>query len=188
MRESHGGLARQGVRPGWMFCAARECQVLAGTIALKGVRPTDVRPILCAGVPPVANELERYVLEGLIARSEREIEERRSDAIIFGSGSRLAVRAARILGDRHAEPWTIPLLARELGTNRFRLTTEFREALGVTVHQYLVQCRVEAAERLIQAGEKIEAAAYAVGFRSKKTLYSAFRKCRGTLPTAARDR
>jgi AraC-like DNA-binding protein len=165
-----------------MFCAVRECQVLAGTIVLGGVPVIDARAILCAGVPPVANDLERHVLEGLIARSQHEIEDRTSHPLVATPGAGFAVLAARILHDRHAEPWTIGLLAHELGTNRFRLTTEFRAALGLGVHEYLVQCRVEAAQPLIHAGAKIEAVAYAVGFRSKKTLYSAFKKVRGTLP------
>lgn len=65
--ESHDGLDRQGVRPSCMFRAVRECQVLAGTITLGDVRRGDMRAILSADVPPVANELERYVLAGLLA-------------------------------------------------------------------------------------------------------------------------
>jgi AraC-like DNA-binding protein len=171
-----------GVRSSWIFRAAREAQLLAGRIALDLIPPSDVRAILYNDIPAASNDLERYVLEGLIARSQREIENRSSHPFISRPTKCLAARAGRILRDRYAEHWTIGLLAHELGTNRLRLTTEFKAQFAVGVHQYLVRCRVEIAERLINAGEKIEGTAYAVGFRSKTTLYAAFKRVRGTLP------
>lgn len=70
------GLGQRGVRPDWMFCAARECQLLAGIIALSDPRSVDVHAALGAAVPAPASDVERFILESLIARSLREIENR----------------------------------------------------------------------------------------------------------------
>lgn len=178
-------IAKHGVRPTWMFYAAREAQILAGRIALRSaptaVDVVDVRSVLCGAIPPVANHVERFVLEGLIAVAQKELT--KPSLFSFSPDPNTLVgRAACILRDRYAEHWTISLLVHELGTNRFCLTKAFKSAFGVGLHEYLVECRVEAAEDRIQAGEKIETTAYAVGFRSKKTLYAAFRRVRGTSP------
>jgi AraC-like DNA-binding protein len=129
------------------------------------------------------NLLERYVLEGLIALALQQCH-RRAQASALTKTDTLAGRAATVLRDRFAEPWTIGRLAHELGTNRFQLTRDFKAAMGVGIHQYLVRCRVRAAEDRIRAGEKTEAAAVAVGFRSKKTLYAAYRRVRGVSLTS----
>lgn len=92
------------------------------------------------------------------------------------AGNSLAHKAARTLRERYAEPWTIRLLAKELATNRFCLTSEFKATHGVGVHAYLVACRLEAARRLVRNGEKVEVSARAVGFRSKKTLYNSIKR------------
>jgi AraC-like DNA-binding protein len=167
-----------------MFCAAREAQILAGRVAVSCVPPpVDVRAVLCEAIPPAANDVERYVLEGLIAVGQQAL---RKSLSRLPASDTLAGRAASILRDRYAEPWTIPRLVHELATNHFRLTTEFKTAFGVGLHEYLVRCRVQAAEDRIRAGEKIETTAYGVGFRSKKTLYGAFRRIRGRLPATSR--
>jgi AraC-like DNA-binding protein len=184
-----GGMAKShslGIRPDWLYCAVRECQVLAGVIAMSDEARLNVRARLCATIPPVANTLEHLVLEGLIAQSQRAIEHATSHSIAARTRSGVAAKAAYILRTRYTEHWTISRLARELGTNRFHLTTEFRQTHGCGVHHYLIRSRVDAAGRLIGGGVKIEAAAYAVGFHSKKTLYSTFRKIRGTAPSSAR--
>jgi AraC-like DNA-binding protein len=162
-----------------MYQAAKESQLVAGTIAFAGVTsPLEIRLVLTRAIPEPRNLLERYVLEGLIALALQECHRRTSQASASNTDT-LASRAASLLRDRFAEPWTIGRLAHELGTNRFRLTSEFKATMGVGIHRYLVRCRVPAAEDCIRAGDKIETAARAVGFRSKKTLYGAYRRVRG---------
>jgi AraC-like DNA-binding protein len=169
-----------GVRREWMFNAITQVQSLVCQVALADDRSIiDIRASLCAKIPCPDNVIERYVLEGLIATTEQEFLKRSRRSSVAFSPEPLAERAARILRERLAEPWTIPRLARELGTNRFTLTTEFHAAFGMGVHEHLVRIRVQAAEERFDAGEKTESAAHDVGFRSKTTLYQAYRRVMG---------
>jgi AraC-like DNA-binding protein len=164
-----------------MFEVARESQLLAGRIAVNACSgpPFDVRAALCAGLSAPANDLERYLLEGLIARAEQEFHRRCWLQSSDGTFGPIPARASSILRTRLSEPWTIATLARELFTNRVRLTTEFKEAFGVGVHHYLIECRIRAAEERLRRGQKVEAVCAEVGFRSKKTLYDAYKRVRG---------
>jgi len=168
-----------GVRPNWMSSAARESQLLAGSLALSDApHLIDVRAILSNSIPPVANELERHLLEAFIARAQQELERMSSNAAALCDPT-LAGRAAQILRDRYPEQWTIQRLARELATNRFDLTTEFKRRFDVGVHEYLVRLRVARAQDLLCGDSKVESVAHDVGFRSKKTLYDAHRRVTG---------
>jgi AraC-like DNA-binding protein len=171
----------RGIRRDWMFEAARESQLLAGRIAAdrSSPSPIEVRSSLCASLSEPANDLERYVLEGLIARALYELNQRPSRAFGDTTVDRVPARASSVLRHRFSEHWTIGRLAHELVTNRLRLTTEFKAAFGVGVHRYLIECRINAAEELLGKGEKVESASKEVGFHSKKTLYDAYKRVRG---------
>ena len=53
-------------------------------------------------------------------------------------------------------------------------------AFGVGVHHYLVRFRIHVAEQRLRSGpEKGEALARDVGFQSRKTLYTAYRRVTG---------
>ena len=163
-----------------MFKAARESQLVAGKIASSGVpSPLQIRLVLSRAIPAPCNLLEFYVLEGLIALARRDWHICASHGSTLGKTGTLAGRAATVLRDRFAEAWTITRLAHVLGTNRFQLTREFKATMGVGVHGYLVRCRVQSAEDRIRAGDKVETAARAVGFRGTKTLYAAYKRVRG---------
>src|SRR5262249_61862907 len=112
-----------GVRPEWMYEAACAAQRLAGSIWMDAEQAIDVRRTLVARTPPPVSAIEKQVLEGLIARAE--IERRKHIVVERSPSMSIAQRASAVLGERFTEHWTIPRLARALGTNRFALTTGF---------------------------------------------------------------
>jgi AraC-like DNA-binding protein len=176
-----------GVRREWMYAVACAAQRLAGRILVDSDRDFDIRRALIDSAPRPATAIERHVLEGLIAKAAHEMQQRwaHRDHV----RPELASRAASLLGRSYAEPWTIPRLARALGTNRFSLTTEFYRAFGMGVHEYLVRVRVKAVdERLRDGCDKLETIAGDVGFRSRKTLYDAYRRVTGAALTASSRR
>lgn len=100
--------------------------------------------------------------------------------------SHCVLRAAEIIKQRYQQPLTTSTLAAELGRDRSYLATLFRRETGQTLHRYITDVRLQdAAERILQ-GEKIEAVALQVGYRSKKSFYRQFRARTGLTPTAFR--
>lgn len=91
-------------------------------------------------------------------------------------------QAARLLVDRHDEPWTIPLLARTVGLNERKLKSGFRLVVGRTVHGHLEAARLEAAARMIQDGCRVIDAAVAVGYANPSHFARLFRRRFGAAP------
>lgn len=165
------------VRSEWMYRAATVAQGVACRILSNAIDTSEcVRAEILHAIDPPLTDVELYVLEGFIARAEREFEIARKRLTPTDTGSTVARRAAAILRERYAERWTLERLARELATNRYDLTRGFKAEFGIGVHRYLVNRRLQAAEDRIRAGEKVEAAALDVGFRSRKTFYDARRR------------
>ncbi|MDQ1131234.1 GlxA family transcriptional regulator [Microbacterium sp. SORGH_AS_0888] len=82
----------------------------------------------------------------------------------------LVHRAQDVLDDRFAERVPLELLAREVRASERTVTRAFVRALGMTPLRYQQLLRREHAERLIAAGESVEAAARAVGFDDARML------------------
>jgi AraC-like DNA-binding protein len=163
------------IRADWLFRIAQAAQTGVARIRFRELTSVDaVRSYLLNSAGPPQGPLEEYVLDGLMARAYHALRYAAGQEPAHSQRS-LVARAADLLEHRFTERWTIPRLAQELGTNRFSLVTDFKTAVGVGVHQYLLRIRVREANSLIAAGEKIEFAALAVGFSSKSGLYRAFR-------------
>jgi AraC-like DNA-binding protein len=62
----------------------------------------------------------------------------------------------------------------------------FQKLVGMSVHQYLTQVRLQHAAHLINSGLKIEAVALSVGYQSKKNFYRQFLRHFGVTPEAYR--
>jgi AraC-like DNA-binding protein len=87
-------------------------------------------------------------------------------------------QVAAIVRDRFSETWGVGTLARRFRTTPARLRLEFRHEYGMSIHDYQRVVRtLRALDRL--ADEKVEAVAYAVGYRSKKNFYRAFQAVTG---------
>jgi transcriptional regulator GlxA family with amidase domain len=85
---------------------------------------------------------------------------------------------------RYFEPVTLDVLAARLQKDARHLGRRFRLELGVTVHDYLVQVRLDHAAGAIRRGIKIDAVSMLVGYRSKKNFFSAFKRRFGMTPGA----
>lgn len=66
------------------------------------------------------------------------------------------------------------------------LNAMFHRSTGLTVHQYAVFLRMTEAAHSIAQGDKIEAVAILVGYRSKKSFYRQFKAWFGVNPAALR--
>jgi transcriptional regulator GlxA family with amidase domain len=88
----------------------------------------------------------------------------------------------REIEQRYFEPLTLDVLAARLMKDARHLGRRFRLELGVSVHDYLVQVRLDHAAMAIRRGVKIEAVSLLVGYRSKKNFFAAFKRRFGMTP------
>jgi AraC-like DNA-binding protein len=91
-------------------------------------------------------------------------------------------RAIAFIGQHYAEPMTVEDVARAAGCSRVHLSTLFKRETGLTVHRWLVSERVRHATDELRKGEKVEAVAMLVGYRSKRAFIHQFRSCCGCSP------
>jgi AraC family transcriptional regulator len=82
---------------------------------------------------------------------------------------------------------TLESLAREAGYSRAHFLRMFREAMGTTPHQYVMQRRIAHAEKLLSENDLgVAEIAVACGFSSQAHLTLAFRKQTGLTPAEYR--
>ncbi len=87
----------------------------------------------------------------------------------------------------YSEPITLRSLAAELHRQSAYLGGMFRRVVGVSVHQWLTNVRLDRASTLIRDGVKVEAVSLLVGYRSKKNFYRQFKRRFGTTPVEHRN-
>ena len=88
------------------------------------------------------------------------------------------------LARHYVNPPNIPELARMIGLNRTKLKESFRETVGFTIYEYILQRRMErAAEMLISGEYGVAQVAYAVGYEHPGNFTAAFKRHFGQQPS-----
>ncbi|HMI91232.1 MAG TPA: AraC family transcriptional regulator, partial [Polyangiales bacterium] len=107
---------------------------------------------------------------------------------LAGLRDELCGRALSALHDRPAQPWTLELLAAEVGLSRSMLAERFHHYVGVPPMQYLARWRMQLAASLL-TGTSLGLAQVAerVGYGSEAALSRAFKRLVGVAPSAWRD-
>lgn len=96
-------------------------------------------------------------------------------------------RARDLMRAQHAEPLRLDLLAREAGLSRFHFLRTFRDAFGMTPHEYLTRVRLDRAKQLLAADEgSVTSVCFDVGFRSVGSFSTLFAERVGCPPSAWR--
>lgn len=97
-------------------------------------------------------------------------------------------KALALLHGQPARPWTLELLAREVGLSRSALAERFARYTGEPPMQYLARWRMQVATRLLERGEQIAGVAADVGYASEAAFSRAFKKLVGAPPATWRRR
>lgn len=79
-------------------------------------------------------------------------------------------------------------IARSVGVSRRHLDRAFGEIQGIIVTEYLRVRRLQLAAARLAEGWKVEAAALASGFQSRRHFYRMFKRRFGVTPAAFRNR
>ena len=92
--------------------------------------------------------------------------------------------------DNCAEPWTLPIMAKQCGMGATRFTHYCKQITNVAPMQYLNRCRVEAAAKLLTGKPRMSVTeiAFACGFSSSQYFATVFRRQYGCSPRTYRSR
>ncbi len=98
-------------------------------------------------------------------------------------------RTLHLLSSRFREPWTLEVLAREVGVSRGRLATLFLAETGSTIHRMLLKKRIAAAKHLLRSSDlSVGEVAHACGFQTGEHFARIFRAQNGCTPRGFRSR
>jgi AraC-like DNA-binding protein len=109
----------------------------------------------------------------------------RRDSRDAGLATARIAKLRALIDDDIASEHSLQSLAAEAGLSRFQTVRAFARATGLTPHAYLVERRIQAARRLILAGNPLADAAFASGFCDQSHMTRAFRQRYGLTPAAA---
>lgn len=92
-------------------------------------------------------------------------------------------RVQEYIHEHLARDLTLTELAEQSGFSQFHLTRLFRKAIGCSLHQYVIEQRVQAARRLMETGQaSLKAIAAQVGFADQSHLTRHFKRLTGGTP------
>ena len=104
-------------------------------------------------------------------------------------GFRRLCRARDLLCDLSEPPLSIEDLAREVQISSFHFIRQFEAVFGATPHQYRIDARLDAAKRLLAAGQhSVTDVCMEVGFSSLGSFSALFTRRTGESPSAYRRR
>lgn len=151
--------------------------------------------------------LERLFAEAEIARDEQEHGETQGIALRFagaaltltagetqpkpptGADERRAAAAQQLIDADPARPVDLEMMAAEANTSPFHFLRVFRQVVGQTPHQYVLQARLRrAAVRLRRSDDQIIMIALDAGFNDLSTFNRRFKRVMGETPGQFRAR
>jgi len=96
--------------------------------------------------------------------------------------------ALGLMHQRPEEPWTVALLADQVGLSRSGFAARFAELVGVPPLGYLTRLRMQRASMLLREGASLAKASQMTGYASEASFSYAFRQWAGVAPGAYRRR
>lgn len=105
-----------------------------------------------------------------------------SGCILTGLGDEKLSRAINAMHDSPEKPWTIESLADIAAMSRARFAHHFKESVGVTPMEYLIDWRFSIARTLLRNGEAVNQVARHVGYQNPAAFIRAFSRRTGKTP------
>lgn len=92
---------------------------------------------------------------------------------------------SKLFIDKHfPDDLNLDSIAAKANVSKFHFIRLFKKYYGKTPNQYLQEIRVENAKRLFRKGKTLDQVCIAVGFTSKTTFSSLFKKLTGATPSS----
>ena len=102
--------------------------------------------------------------------------------------SPLILQVTNFIGTNYMNPISLETIAQSFNVSKYYLSHEFARAMGTSVYQYLLVCRVNAAKQMIISGEAITSVAYRCGFNDYSSFLRSFTRIAGVSPSNFRKR
>lgn len=77
---------------------------------------------------------------------------------------------------------TIDMIAKQVYISKFYLMKQFKETMGISIHQYIIQERIAKARELMKKERALTEIAFEVGFKDYSTFLRAFKRQYGHSP------
>jgi AraC-like DNA-binding protein len=88
----------------------------------------------------------------------------------------------KYINDNLYEDISIDLLSAKFFISKFYLMRTFTNEVGCSIHQYIIQQRINQVKKMLSAGITIEEACFKTGFNDYSTFSKAFKKLVGACP------
>ena len=136
------------------------------------------------------SEISRYhdlqTLEAMVLRCIGEVGEKLMEA--GNRSTLLAVKARSLIEESYAQNLTVSMLSERLHVSGNTLQRIFKEEVGCTIRQYIINTRVDRAKHLLRAThEKVYAVGSAVGYQDTDFFTKTFAKVTGMTPQQYRE-
>ena len=139
-----------------------------------------------AGAGAMLAKLSEVVFAETLRRYVRELPEEQT-GWLAGARDAQVGKALTLLHHRHAHPWTVADLAREVGVSRTVLSERFRHFLGEPPMTYLTRWRLRLGARaLTGTSHSVAEIASQVGYESEAAFNRAFKREYGVPPARYR--
>ena len=139
-----------------------------------------------AGAGAMLTKLSEVVFAETLRRYVRELPDGQT-GWLAGARDVEVGKALTLLHHRHAHPWTVAELAREIGLSRTVLSERFRHFLGEPPMAYLTRWRLRLGARALTAtSHSVAQIASEVGYESEAAFNRAFKREYGLPPARYR--
>ena len=99
------------------------------------------------------------------------------------------IKAAKLYIDTHfSDEINLDKVAGKALVSKFHFIRVFKRYYGRTPHQYLQEVRIEMAKKILQKRKSIDEVCNAIGFKSKTSFISLFKKMTGVTPLAYQNK
>jgi AraC-like DNA-binding protein len=99
------------------------------------------------------------------------------------------IKAAKLYIDTHfSDEINLDKIAGKALVSKFHFIRVFKRYYGRTPHQYLQEVRIDMAKKILQKRKSIYEVCNAIGFKSKTSFISLFKKMTGITPLAYQNK